>query len=163
MVQKYPIDPARRRFLEAAIRIIDIVIYFAVFVGGCYAIGSTPNSVVTELAGWEWLVPIWAGFLLIGGGLGVVGRVTRIWILEPPADVAAIIGIIMYFIILGKTLTTSVTAAVATALIFCAMLLMLRRYVELQIFGTDPNNKEFSDRIAEMLRRRTTNVAPREE
>jgi hypothetical protein len=163
MVQKFPIDPDRRRHLEAAIRIIDIIIYFAVLVGGCYALWSTPTSVATELAGWEWLVPIWAGFLLIGGGLGVVGRVTRIWVLEPPADVAAIIGIIIYFIILGKTLTTSVTAAVAAALVFCAMLLMLRRYVELQIFGTDPDNKEFSDRIAEMLRRRTTNVAPREE
>jgi len=149
--------------LEATIRIIDIVAYFIIFVGGCYALFFTPDSVQRELSGAEWLVPLWAGFLLVGGGLGMVGRITRIWILEPPADVAAIVGALIYFVVLGNTLFQSVTAGVATTLVFYAIIQMFRRYIELQIFGTDPRSHGFTDRIAESLRRRTANVAAREE
>lgn len=153
----------KRRALEATIRIIDIVAYFIIFVGGCYALFFTPDSVQRELAGAEWLVPLWAGFLLVGGGMGMVGRITRIWILEPPADVAAIAGAAIYFVVLGNTLFQSVTAGVATTLVFYAIIQMFRRYIELQIFGTDPKVHSFTDRIAESLRRRTANVAAREE
>ncbi|WP_156371673.1 hypothetical protein [Microbacterium sp. Leaf203] len=153
----------KRRALEATIRIIDIVAYFIIFVGGCYALFFTPDSVQRELSGAEWLVPLWAGFLLVGGGMGMVGRITRIWILEPPADVAAIAGAAIYFVVLGNTLFQSVTAGVATTLVFYAIIQMFRRYIELQIFGTDPKVHSFTDRIAESLRRRTANVAAREE
>lgn len=163
MVERHPVPQEKRRVLEAIIRIIDIVAYFIIFVGGCYALFWTPDSVQRELAGAEWLVPLWAGFLLVGGGLGMVGRISRIWILEPPADVAAIAGAAIYFVVLGGTLFTSVTAGVATTLVFYALIQMFRRYIELQIFGTDPNVHGFADRIAEALRRRTGNVAPREE
>ncbi|QJU54320.1 hypothetical protein SCB71_14335 [Herbiconiux sp. KACC 21604] len=162
-MDKYPIDPTKRRRLEALIRIIDIIVYGAVFLGGVYALIFTPNTVTTELAGWEWLVPVWSGFLLVGGALGFVGRVSRYWILETPADVAAVVGILIYFVVLGRTAFTSVTAAVASVLVFIAMLMMLRRYVELQIFGSDPSHKDFQSRLADALRRRTSNVAPRKE
>lgn len=162
-MERFPVPREKRRILEAIIRIIDIVAYFIIFVGGCYAMFFTPDSVQRELAGADWLVPMWAAFLLVGGGLGMVGRISRIWVIEPPADVAAIVGAAIYFVVLGGTLFQSVTAGVATALVFYAMIQMFRRYIELQIFGTDPNVHGFSDRVAEALRRRTANVAPREE
>ena len=43
----------------------------------------------------------------------MVGRISRIWVLEPPADVAAIIGAAMYFVVLSGTLFQSLTAGVA--------------------------------------------------
>ncbi len=162
-MDRHTVPDKKRLLLEAVIRIIDIVAYFIIFVGGCYALFWTPESVQNELSGAEWLVPMWASFLLVGGGLGMVGRISRIWVLEPPADVAAIVGAAIYFVVLGGTLFQSVTAGVATALVFYAMIQMFRRYIELQIFGTDPNVHGFTDRIAEALRRRTGNVAPREE
>lgn len=162
-MERFPVPERKRRALEATIRIIDIVAYFIIFVGGCYALFFTPDSVQRELSGAEWLVPLWAGFLLVGGGMGMVGRITRIWILEPPADVAAIAGAAIYFVVLGNTLFQSVTAGVATTLVFYAIIQMFRRYIELQIFGTDPKVHSFTDRIAETLRRRTANVAAREE
>lgn len=162
-MDRHPVPLQKRRTLEALIRIIDIIAYSIVFLGGVVALFATPESVQRELAGWEWLVPIWAAFLLVGGGIGMLGRLSRIWILEPPAVVAAIAGTLIYFLVLGKTLFMSVTAGVATVLILYAMLMMARRYIELQIFGTDPSLHRFSDRMAEALRRRTANVAPREE
>ncbi|MDR6142028.1 hypothetical protein QE375_001582 [Microbacterium foliorum] len=162
-MDKHPVPREKRRVLEAIIRIIDIVAYFIIFVGGCYAMFWTPDSVQRELSGASWLVPMWAAFLLVGGGLGMVGRITRIWVLEPPADVAGIVGGAMYFVVLGGTLFQSLTAGVATMLVLYATIQMFRRYIELQIFGTDPNVHGFTDRIAEALRRRTGNVAPREE
>lgn len=163
MVERFPVPDEKRRFLEAMIRWIDIIIYAAVLIGGMGAWAYTPTSAATELAGWEWLIPMWIGFLLVGGLLGIVGRITRIWILEPPATVAALVGIAIYFVVLGKTMFTSLLAMLATCLILVAALVMLRRYVELQIFGTDPGNTSLSDRIAEVLRRRTGNIPPRQE
>lgn len=162
-MERFAVPERKRRRLEATIRIIDIVAYFIIFVGGCYALFWTPDSVQRELSGAEWLVPVWAAFLLTGGLMGMVGRISRVWILEPPADVASIVGAAIYFVILGNTMFQSVTAGVATALVFYAMIQMFRRYIELQIFGTDPNVHGFTDRIAETLRRRTANVTPREE
>ncbi|SDG21314.1 hypothetical protein [Microbacterium sp. 77mftsu3.1] len=162
-MERHPVPPNKRRVLEAFIRIIDIVAYGIVIIGGLYAALFTPTSVVEGLASAEWLVPMWATFLLAGGVGGAVGRITRIWILEPPALVLGIAGVAIYFIVLGNTLFESVTAGVATSLVFYAGIQMLRRYVELQIFGTDPDVHGFADRIAEALRRRTGNVAPGEE
>jgi|GEM_PF-1192545 len=162
-MDRHPVAEKKRRVLEAIIRIIDIVAYFIILVGGCYALFWTPDSVQNELAGASWLVPMWAGFLLVGGGLGMVGRISRIWVLEPPADVAAIIGAAMYFVVLSGTLFQSLTAGVAAAFMFYAMIQLFRRYIELQIFGTDPKVHGFTDRMAEAFRRRTGNVAPREE
>jgi hypothetical protein len=162
-MDRFPVPQEKRRILEAIIRIIDIVAYFIIFVGGCLAMFFTPDSVIRELGSVDWLIPMWATFLLIGGGLGMVGRISRIWILEPPADVAAIAGAAIYFVVLGNTMFQSVTAGVATTLVFYAMIQMFRRYIELQIFGTDPNVHGFVDRMAEAWRRRTGNVAPGEE
>ncbi|WP_091232664.1 hypothetical protein [Microbacterium sp. 3J1] len=162
-MDRHPVPKEKRIFLEAIIRIIDIIAYSIIVIGGGYALFFTPDSVQRELSAADWLVPMWAAFLLIGGGLGMVGRISRIWVLEPPALVAAIFGAAIYFVVLGGTLFQSVTAGVAAAFMLYATIQMFRRYIELQIFGTDPNVHGFADRMAEALRRRTGNVAPREE
>lgn len=162
-MDRYPIPDEKRRRLEALIRIIDMVIYLAIVAGGVYALFFTPNTVTVELAGWDWLIGVWSLLLLVGGLLGFVGRLTRYWVLEVPATPAAVFGILIYLVILGRTAFTSITAAVATTLVFVAMAVLIRRYVELQIFASDPSHQDFQARVAEMLRRRTQNVAPRRE
>lgn len=162
-MDRYPVPPERRRRYEALIRILDLVTYFAVFAGGVYALFFTPDSVTLELAGWPWLIAVWASLLLAGGGAGFVGRLTRYWVIEVPATVAAMFGILIYFVILGQTVFRSVTAAVAAVLVFVAMSTMLRRYLELQIFATEPDERRFPDRVAAMVRRRTQNVVRRAE
>jgi hypothetical protein len=162
-VDRYPVDPEKRRRLEALIRIIDMVIYLAVLAGGVYALFFTPTSVTVELTGWEWLIAVWASLLLVGGALGFIGRLSRYWVLELPATAAATFGILIYAVVLGRTAFASITAAVAVTLVLVACGLMVRRYVELQIFGSDPDHKDFQHRLAEMIRRRTQDVPPRKE
>ena len=43
-MDRHPVAEKKRRVLEAIIRIIDIVAYFIILVGGCYALFWTPDS-----------------------------------------------------------------------------------------------------------------------
>jgi hypothetical protein len=149
--------------LEALIRVIDLVIYLAVAVGGVYALIAPPPSVQTELTGWEWMIPTWGALLLLGGLGGFVGRLSRFWIIEVPALPLAMFGIGVYFMILGSTIFATVFATVATMLILAAFLNMVRRYLELQIFATEPDDHDLRARLLAATRRRTRNVVPRDE
>lgn len=160
-MDRYPVGERKRRVIEFCIRIIDIISYIVVTIGGIFALLFTPDSVKAELSGFEWMIGWWAGFLLVGGVMGLVGRITTIWIIEPAADVAAFIGVAMYFVIIGSTAISSVTAAVATCLVFVAGLGVARRYLELQLFGSDPINRDFRSRVKDTLSRRIPNVPPR--
>ncbi|MEW1990698.1 hypothetical protein [Microbacterium sp. NPDC078849] len=159
-MDRWPISPKVRHRYEAIIRIIDLFAYFAVFIGGVYALVGTPNSIVDELAGWEWLILLWAFLLLVGGAAGFLGRFLRWWMIEVPATVLATFGIGIYFIVLGRFAFASITSAVAVALVCVAMLVMVRRYAELQIFATEPGT-DFRTRVAAALRRRTPDVVRR--
>lgn len=159
-MERLPVPPQVRHRYEAVIRIIDLIAYVAVFIGGVYAIAGTPNSVVDELAGWEWVIGMWAALLLLGGGAGFLGRLTRWWMVEVPATVLAAFGILIYFIVLGRFAFASITSAVAVTLVAVAMLVMVRRYAELQIFASEPGTT-FRIRAAEALRRRTADVVRR--
>lgn len=159
-MERLPIPPRIRHRYEAIIRVIDLITYFAVFVGGVYALVGTPNSVVDELAGWEWVIVLWAFLLLLGGSAGFWGRLTRWWMVEVPATVLAFFGIAIYFLVLGRFAFASITSAVAVSLVAVAMLVMVRRYAELQIFATEPGT-DFRTRVAAALRRRTADVVRR--
>jgi hypothetical protein len=161
MMHRFPIAPRKRRILELCIRVIDIVIYFLVFGGGIYALFFTPLSVQDTLSGWEWLIPVWSAFLLVGGGLGALGRITTFWILEPPADVAAFIGVLIYGVVLFQTAFTSLTSAVATFIVFVALLGLVRRYIELHLFGSDPKARDFRSQLEDTWNRRIPNVPNR--
>lgn len=159
-MDRLPVPPKIRHRYEAIIRVIDLFTYAAVFVGGVYALVGTPNSVVDELAGWEWVIGLWAALLLLGGSAGFFGRLTRWWMVEVPAVVLSAFGILIYFIVLGRFAFVSVTSAVAVTLVFVAMLVMARRYAELQIFASEPGT-DFRTRAANALRRRTADFVRR--
>jgi hypothetical protein len=159
-VDKYPIPQHRRRLYEASIRAVDLIVYGLVLAGGFYAALATPSTVVDEFVGWEWLIGVWAAFLLAGGLVGFVGRLTRRWLVETPATVAAFTGILVYLIVLGRFAFSSVTAAVAAALVAVAALVMLRRWLELQIFGTQPG-LDLRGRMLAAAMRRTGDTAHR--
>lgn len=161
-MDRFPVTAKRRRAVEFGIRIIDLVIYLAVFTGGIYALLFTPNTILTELNGWDWLIPWWAGFLIVGGLLGFVGRASTIWLIEPAAAFASSIGVLIYAIVLARTSFTSVTSAVAVFLLIVAFLNLVRRYFELQLFGSDPTHNDLKSKFIDALHRRIPNVPPRE-
>lgn len=160
-MEKYPVGTRKRRVVELGIRIIDIVVYLVVTIAGVYALLFTPNTVEVQLSGFEWMIGWWAGFLLVGGIMGLAGRISTIWIMEPAADLAAFVGILMYFVIVGVTAFSSITAAVATCFVFVAGLGVARRYLELQLFGSDPSRRDWRSRIEDAFQRRIPNVPPR--
>lgn len=161
-MDKHPIPPRRRRFYEMCIRLVDLIVYAAVFAGGVYAIAATPSTVVDELGSANWLIVFWSVMLLAGGLVGFAGRLTRFWMVETPATVASFTGVLVYVIVLGRFAFTSITAAVAVALTVVAALTMARRWLELQIFATEPG-LNVRGRIVAALGRRTANIVPRDQ
>lgn len=158
------IDPTvddRRRLKEAAIRVIDIVTYAAVFAGGWFALHFTPDSALMLLADWPWVIVLWAVLLIVGGALGFVGRLSRVWAIEVPGTGAGIAGALIYSVVLANEASQNPTAHMANALVIIATLTLLRRYIELQIFTSEPGEKSFAERLANALRRRTTDVVGR--
>lgn len=153
-----PRTDERRRTKEALIRIIDLVIYAAAVAGGIFALAVTPESIRDALHGWEWLTVGWGVLLLTSGAFGFLGRLTRFWVVETPGTIGAVFGGLIYLLVLGVTAPASPTAWVAVTLVFIATAALFRRFIELQIFTTDPGARTFADRIEAALRRRTANT-----
>lgn len=149
----------RRRAREAAIRVIDLFVYLFALAGGILALLVPPNTIQAQLQGWEWLSIFWGCMLVAAGTFGFVGRLSRFWIVEAPGTVLAIGGGLVYALVLGVTAYTSATAWVAFCLVAIATLELVRRYLELQIFTTDPGVTTLADRLRDALRRRTANTA----
>lgn len=161
MVTTDPRLNERRRVKEAAIRVVDMLAYFAVFGAGVGALWVTPDTVRHALAGLPWLVGLWGGLLLLGGLLGFLGRLTRIWVIEIPGASAGFFGAAMYFVILGLAAVKLPTAVVAATLIATMMLLLARRYIELQILTSEPGDVRFVQKLRSILMRRTTDTVSR--
>ena len=147
----------RRRRQEASIRVIDMIVYAVAVVGGFYAVLATPVSVVDVLEGAEWLVPVWASLLLVGGAVGFMGRLTRYWMVETPGTVLAFFGVLIFMVMLGRYAFTTITASVAALMAVTALLVYMRRWIELQMFASDPRDGSLSSRLALAIRRRTKN------
>lgn len=160
-METFPVEPKKRLRIEMGIRLMDIFAYTVIFIGGVAAMFFTPNSIINELVGYEWLIPYWALMLLVGGGLGFFARVSTIWIMEPAADVISMFGIVIYFFVLGKTAFSSLTAVLASCLIMVSLLFVIRRYLELQLFGSNPDHRDFRSKLRDALMRRIPNVPPR--
>ncbi|UFS59464.1 hypothetical protein [Subtercola endophyticus] len=162
MVATDPRMNESRKTKEAVIRVIDLVIYFGVFCSGSFAVLATPATVSKALAGLEWLIVLWGILLLLGGLLGFVGRLSRVWAIEVPGTGAAISGCLIYAFVLGYVALSNFTIFVAVILVVIATLTLVRRYIELQIFTYDPGSGTFLTRVRSALRRRTENAVPRE-
>lgn len=160
-MDRRPVEVSRRLRYEAFIRILDLIAYAAVIAGGCFAVIGTPGTIAAELAGFEWLVYLWASLMLGGGAAGFLGRLLRYWFPEAPATWLGFFGWLIYFVVLGRHAFTSIGAAVATCAVLVAMVLLVRRWAELQIFATDPDAHDLRTRVADALRRRTQNFVPR--
>lgn len=158
MVTTDPRNNESRRVKEALIRVIDMVIYLAAIAGGVFALLVTPDSVQRALHGYEWLVTGWGVLLILSGLFGFVGRLSRIWLIEIPAPLAAVFGGLIYLTVLGFSAPGRPTAWVAVALVLIATLALFRRFVELQIFTSEPGMLTLGDRLQAMLRRRTANT-----
>ena len=142
-----------RRAKEALIRIIDLVIYLAAIAGGVFALVVPPGTVQAALQGWEWLTIGWGTLLITSGAFGFIGRLTRFWVAETPGTIGAVFGGLIYLLVLGVSAPTSPTAWVAVTLVFIATAALFRRFIELQIFTTDPGVRSLTDRIEAALRR----------
>lgn len=151
------VDPRRQR-KEAWIRLVDMLAYLAVFVCGLGALFSTPKTVTSALYGFPWLIVVWAVLLLVGGLLGFIGRLTRIWVIEIPGASAGLFGSAIYFVILGMAAVQLPTAVVAAGMIAVMTFLLLRRYLELQILTSEPEHVSFRGKLRVILNRRTTNT-----
>jgi hypothetical protein len=158
MVTTDPRVNDRRKIKEALIRIVDLLAYAAVFLGGVGAFLYTPATVKSALYGFPWLIITWGVLLVVGGFLGFVGRLTRIWVIEIPGASAGFFGSAMYFVILGLASMRLPTAVVAVSLVACMMFLLGRRYLELQILTSEPGDVGFTQKLRAILRRRTTNT-----
>lgn len=139
---------------ERVIRWVDIAAYAVIFLSGLFVLIAPPASIARNLdSGW---VIGWAVLLMLSGGFGFIGRLTRFWAIEAPGAFAGAFGAAVYVLVLIlATLEGQVTGAVASTFVACMSLLMVRRYVELQLFTTDPGDITFTERILTALQRRT--------
>lgn len=160
-MDRYPISPKRRRRYERAIRIADLIVYAAVFLGGFAAVFAPPTSATDELLQTPLLIGVWATLLLGGGAIGFLGRLTRYWLVEGPGTVAAFFGASIYLFLLFNAALKSATTTLAAALVLVAMVELARRWMELQIFGTEPN-ATWKRKLKNAISRRTADVVPRD-
>lgn len=161
MVVVDPRTDEKTRALEAAIRVIDLIAYAFAIAGGIFALLVPPTTIQVQLSGFSWVAISWGVLLLVSGCTGFFGRMSRLWIIEVPGTVGAIAGELVYLIVLGATAWQSTTAWVALCLIAGATLALIRRYIELQIFTTDPGVKTLAERWIAARKRRTSNIAGR--
>jgi hypothetical protein len=158
-MDKIPVPTRRRTILETAIRIVDLVVYFGLFLGGVWLAIAPSGDVTGALHGHQWLMVVWAAFLLGGGLVGFVGRLTRFWMVENPGTVAAAFGSLIFLVVLTPYVFASFLVAVTYAFVLTAFCFMVRRWLELQLFGTEPTH-DWRGRWLAAMHRRTQNVVP---
>lgn len=154
--------PTRRRvILDAMLKVIDVVVGIAAIVGGVFTFVATPPTVLREVS-LPVLIVLWGVLLILGGFLMTLGRLTGIWIFETTGLAGATFGAAIYLAVVSSVIDTELGVVVACSLILIAMLFMLRRYVELQIFTATPaDEKGFLARLAAIWAVRTTPLDPR--
>ncbi|QDP45040.1 hypothetical protein QDW22_gp22 [Microbacterium Phage DirtyBubble] len=158
-MKDHPAPPRKKRAYEAAIRYLDLFVYMAVFMGGV-ALTTLPFGQATSiLKGYELLVVVWAMFLLGGGLLGFLGRLTRYWMVENSATIASAFGAAIYIVVLGRFAFESIAALFTWTFVILAFLLLVRRWLELQIFGSEPG--DWRHRLAMALARKTADTVDR--
>ncbi|UKH48458.1 membrane protein [Microbacterium phage Katzastrophic] len=155
-MEKNPAPPRKRQAFEAAIRYVDMFVYAVVFMGGA-ALAVLPFGQATAiLQGYEVLVVLWAALLIGGGLMGFLGRLTRYWMVENSATIASAFGVLIYAVILGRFALESIAATFTWVFVVLAFCLLVRRWMELQLFGSEPG--DWRHRLALALARRTANT-----
>jgi hypothetical protein len=147
-----------RKFREALIWVADMIVYGLLAISG-WAVLTGPSAYVIKEVKYPAIITIWGCLLFFGGLVALIGRVSRFWVVELPGNVAASGGALLYsFIILSAVSTGS--SLLLFMFVTIGWVTVVRRYIELRIFTSEPGDK-FSERLAELITRRTTNTVPR--
>lgn len=149
-----PRNTRRRVALDALLKITDVVVGIAVLAGGVFALVATPPSVAREVE-LPLFVILWGTLLVLGGFSSALGRLTGIWILETAGIAAAACGSLIYLAIVSKLLLDDLGVGLAVCLILVALLALLRRYIELQIFLSEPGDRGLLVRLQGLFNIRT--------
>lgn len=153
-----PVPTRKRRFYEGTVRVVDLIIYAVIAVGGFVAVAATPTSVVNELGSGSFLVWLWGLMLITSGIAGFLGRLSRRWMVETPATVLGIAGTLIYAAVLARLSMSNISALVAMAFTFVASGILARRWLELQLFAATQSG-DVKALIAAAVRRKTANFS----
>lgn len=153
-----PAPSARRRaVLDGLIKCIDVSVGIIALIAGVFALVAAPPSIVREVS-LPFFVVLWGVLLIAGGFSSALGRLTGIWILETAGIMGAATGALIYLAVVATAITTELGVAVAVCLILVALLALIRRYIELQIFLSEPTDVGLVARLRGLLRIRTTSA-----
>lgn len=144
----------RRAILDGTLKAIDVAVGLVALVAGVFALVAAPPSIVREVS-LPFLVTLWGVLLILGGFSSALGRLTGIWILETAGIMGAASGSLIYLAVVSTAIASALGVAVAVCLILIGLLAMVRRYVELQIFLSEPDERGLIARIQNLLRTRT--------
>lgn len=147
MVYLGPSADKRNRLKALVIRLIDIGIYALVLVGGMFILILTPEAIERQLSDLPWLIMLWSVLLILGGLLGLLGRLTGRWWVEAPGTVISMFGALIYAIVLLGVWAGGERTLVPAAFALVAFLTLVRRYVELQLFTSEPGDVSLTYRI----------------
>ena len=145
---------ARRARLDGFLRITDVTIGFAIVAAGVFALIVAPTTVQREVT-LPALVTSWGLLLILGGLSATVGRLTGIWIMETVGIVAAATGVLIFIGVLGVTVGRTPTAGAALCIMWVAFACLVRRYIELQLFLSEPGERGLVGRILGLVKTRT--------
>lgn len=158
MSQDHAQNTRRRAFAAHAIKIIDVAIGLACIVAGIFAIVATPPTVIKAI-NLDGLVFMWGALLVAGGFLSALGRITGVWILETVGIASAGTGALIYLVVISAALHDHNSVITALCLILISLLGMVRRYIELQIFLSEPGDRGIVHRLQEILTHRVPSPA----
>lgn len=144
----------RHAMLGCILKAIDITVGLVSVVAGVFALVAAPPSVVREVS-LPFLVVLWGALLIAGGLSSALGRLTGIWILETAGIISATSGTLIYLVVVSTAIGATLGAAVVASFILIALLAMARRYIELQIFLSEPKERGLIAHIQSLLRLRT--------
>lgn len=155
--EQTPPNSRRRAVLDALLKAIDVTVGLVALVAGVFALAAVPPSIVREVS-LPFLVILWGVLLIVGGFSSALGRLTGIWLLETAGIMGAASGTLIYLVVVSTAIRDELGVVVAVCLILIALLAMTRRYVELQIFLSEPDGRGLLARLQSILRIRTAST-----
>lgn len=129
----------RQAFTVRALATIDVTIGVAGVLAGLAALLAPPQSVLREVQ-MPLLIWVWGCLLIVGGSSLAFGRVVDRWVFQTSGIAAMIPGAGIYMVVLLSAARLDLGVLVACGLILIAVLLLLRRYLELQEFTAAPSS-----------------------
>lgn len=131
---------SRRQAITVGIlAVIDVTIGVVSILAGLVAVLAPPPSVLREVQ-MPLLIWVWATLLIVGGSSLSFGRIVDRWVFQTSGIAAMIPGAGIYLVVLFSASRIELGVLVAAGLILVAVLLLLRRYLELQEFTAVPSS-----------------------